>query len=80
MAVLQVDVVIDSSSDVRTKILTRDENAVRLAITMEKAPEESKKFLASLRADAYIKLSDNYRPLVSPILFSEERKEKADNK
>ena len=57
-----------------------DENAVRLAITMEKAPEESKKFLASLRADAYIKLSDNYRPLVSPILFSEERKEKADNK
>ena len=57
-----------------------DENAVRLAITMEKAPEESKKFLASLRSDAYIKLSDNYRPLVSPILFSEERKDKTDNK
>lgn len=57
-----------------------DENAVRLAITMEKAPEESKKFLAGLRADAYIKVNDTYRPLVSPILFAEERKEKTDNK
>lgn len=56
-----------------------DENAVRLAIMMERAPEESKKFLASLRSDAYIKLNDNYRPLVSPILFAEERKEKTSN-
>lgn len=57
-----------------------DENAVRLAITMEKAPEEQRKFLASLRADSYIKINDNYRPLVSPILFAEERKEKPENK
>jgi len=57
-----------------------DENAVRLAITLEKAPEEQKKFLASLRADSYIKISDSYRPLVSPILFAEERKEKPENK
>jgi hypothetical protein len=28
----------------------------------------------SLREDAYIKISDNYRPLVSPILFADERK------
>lgn len=53
-----------------------DENAVRLAITMEKAPEEQKKFMAALRSEAYIKLNDNYRPLVSPILFAEDRKEK----
>jgi peptidyl-prolyl cis-trans isomerase SurA len=53
-----------------------DENAVRLAIMMERAPERQKKFLASLRADSYIKISDSYRPLVSPILFAEERKEK----
>lgn len=53
-----------------------DENAVRMAITQEKAAEEQKKFLASLRADSYIKISENYRPLVSPILFGDDRKEK----
>ena len=53
-----------------------DENAVRLAMTMERAPDQQKKFLATLRGDSYIKISDSYRPLVSPILFAEERKEK----
>jgi peptidyl-prolyl cis-trans isomerase SurA len=58
-----------------------DENAVRLAITNERSPEQRKKFLATLRSDSYIKISDSYRPLVSPILFAEERKEKpADEK
>jgi hypothetical protein len=57
-----------------------DENAVRLAIMQEKAPEEQKKFLANLRADSYIKISDTYRPLVSPILFAEERKAKPEAK
>ncbi|HEX6126674.1 MAG TPA: peptidyl-prolyl cis-trans isomerase [Pyrinomonadaceae bacterium] len=57
-----------------------DENAVRLAITQEKGPEEQKKFLASLRADSYIKISDSYRPIVSPILFADDRKEKPANK
>lgn len=58
-----------------------DENAVRLAITTERSPEQRKKFLANLRADSYIKISDSYRPLVSPILFAEERKAKpADTK
>lgn len=55
------------------------ENAVRGAIFQEKFPEESKKFLAKLRADSYIKLSDTYRPIVSPILFADERKEKPGN-
>ena len=57
-----------------------DENAVRLAILAEKAPEEQKKFMASLRTDAYIKINDTYRPLVAPILFGDERKEKVANK
>ncbi len=51
-----------------------DENAVRLAILNEKAPAEQKKFLATLRKDSYIKISDTYRPLVAPILFADERK------
>ena len=51
-----------------------DENAVRYAITMERAPIEQKKFMADLRQDSYIKLSDSYRPIVAPILFAEERK------
>jgi len=56
-----------------------DESAVRLAILSEKAPEAGKKFMSSLREDSYIKINDTYRPLVAPILFSEERKEKAAN-
>lgn len=57
-----------------------DENAVRLAMMAEKAPEEQKKYMSTLRNDSYIKISEAYRPLVSPLLFAEERKEKADNK
>lgn len=57
-----------------------DENLVRVAIVSERAPAETKKFLASLRSESYIKISDNYRPLVSPILFSEDRKEKVEPK
>ncbi|MEP6703885.1 MAG: peptidyl-prolyl cis-trans isomerase [Acidobacteriota bacterium] len=55
-----------------------DENAVRVVMVAEKAPEEQKKFLASLRSGSYIKISDSYRPLVSPILFAEDRKEKTE--
>ena len=69
--------------DAREKATTEsyfDENAVRLAIVAERAPEEQKKFLSSLRSESYIKLSDTYRPLVSPILFSEDRKEKTEEK
>jgi hypothetical protein len=57
-----------------------DENAVRVAIVSERAPAETKKFLSSLRSESYIKISDNYRPLVSPILFAEDRKEKTEAK
>jgi len=56
---------------------TFDENAVRLAIMNEKIPDEQKRFMAKLRDTSYIKISDTYRPLVAPILFADERKEKA---
>jgi len=71
MAILRVDARQAKSSD-----SVFDENAVRLAIVNEKGPEEQKKFLSKLRADAYIKVSETYRPLVSPLLFADERKTK----
>lgn len=51
-----------------------DEQEVRKAMTYEKLPDERKKYMSTLRGDAYIKISENYRPMVSPILFAEERK------
>ena len=57
-----------------------DEGAVRMAILAERAPAAQKEFLASLRQDSYIKISESYRPIVAPILFAEERKEKIANK
>jgi hypothetical protein len=56
-----------------------DENAVRMAILSEKMPTEQKKFMSKLRTESYIKISDSYRPLVSPILFADERKDKTNN-
>ena len=54
-----------------------DENAVRVAITMERAPAAQKKYFADLRSNSYIKVNDTYRPLVSPILFEDDRKEQS---
>ena len=48
----------------------------RCSILQERFPEAQKKFFSTLRQDAYIKISDTYRPLVAPILYAEERKEK----
>ncbi|MBX3244903.1 MAG: peptidyl-prolyl cis-trans isomerase [Acidobacteria bacterium] len=56
-----------------------DENAIRMAIMSEKAEAEGKKYMSSLRQDAYIKINDSYRPIVAPILFAEERKERSGN-
>jgi hypothetical protein len=53
-----------------------DETAVRMALMQEGFAEAQKKFMAKLREDSYIKISENYRPLVSPLLFAEERKAK----
>jgi peptidyl-prolyl cis-trans isomerase SurA len=51
-----------------------DENQVRKALTVEKMPEARKKYMATLRADSYIKINEAYRPMVAPSLFIEERK------
>ena len=51
-----------------------DEKKVRETLTYEKLPEERKKYMSTLRGDAYIKISESYRPLVSPVLFADERK------
>ena len=56
-----------------------DENAVRMAILNERFPTEQTKFMAKVREDSYIKISEKYRPLVSPILFADERKQKTAN-
>jgi len=50
-----------------------DEDAVRRAILEEKFPDAVKKYMAKLREDAYIKINDTYRPIVSPVLFADER-------
>lgn len=63
--------------DERTKATTEsffDENEVRKAMTFEKLPDERKKYLATLRSNAYIKINEEYRPLVSPILLEDTRK------
>ncbi len=57
-----------------------DENAVRMAILNERSPAATKEFLATLRKDSYIKIGETYRPIVSPVLFEEERKEKTPSK
>ena len=53
-----------------------DEMAVRQAMAAEKVPDEQRKFMSKLRENSYIKISDTYRPIVSPILFADERKAK----
>ncbi|HYJ87964.1 MAG TPA: peptidyl-prolyl cis-trans isomerase [Pyrinomonadaceae bacterium] len=45
-----------------------NENRVREAITIERSPKLRDDYLQSLRDDAYIKLSANYREAVAPIL------------
>ncbi len=53
-----------------------NEDEVRNVITFERAPEERKKYMINLRQDAYIKISESYRAIVSPILFADERSTK----
>jgi parvulin-like peptidyl-prolyl isomerase len=44
-----------------------NENAVREAITMEKAPEARKAYMVEIRKDAYIKIAEGYRAMVGPV-------------
>jgi peptidyl-prolyl cis-trans isomerase SurA len=51
-----------------------DDDEVRKAITYERLPAERKKFMATLRKDSYIKISESYKPIVAPVLFEDDRK------
>jgi peptidyl-prolyl cis-trans isomerase SurA len=51
-----------------------DEDEVRKAMLSERVGDERKKYLSTLRKDSYIKISENYRAIVSPVLFEDERK------
>jgi hypothetical protein len=53
-----------------------NEDEVRRVITFERSRDEAKKYMVDLRKDAYIKISESYRAMVSPILFAEERSDK----
>ena len=48
-----------------------DEPAVRSAMTYEVLADKRKEYLAKLRADSYIKINENYRAEVEPILSQE---------
>ena len=50
-----------------------DEESVRRAMLDVGYPEAMKKYMAKLREDSYIKISETYRPIVSPLLFADER-------
>ncbi|HZI19758.1 MAG TPA: peptidyl-prolyl cis-trans isomerase [Pyrinomonadaceae bacterium] len=59
------------------------ENQVRGALTQERSEKEREAFVRKLRQDAYIKVADNYRELVQPLLDREDaeakKKETADS-
>jgi len=50
-----------------------EESEIRNAMTVEAIPEKRKEYLTSLRGESYIKVNDNYRPIVSPILSAEAK-------
>lgn len=68
LVILRIDAREAASSDSEY-----NENAVRSAIMQEKMPDAFKQFMAELRSDAYIKINEEYRPLVAPVLFAQER-------
>jgi peptidyl-prolyl cis-trans isomerase SurA len=47
---------------------TFNDNQVREAITAERSPKEREAYLQTLRNDAYVKVADNYRASVEPLL------------
>jgi parvulin-like peptidyl-prolyl isomerase len=57
-----------------------DEDAIRQKIAYERAGEATKKYMVELRRDSYIKITENYRAIVNPVLFEEERKTEATKK
>lgn len=74
MLILRVDERIAASSEPEY-----DEAAIRMAMTTDGREEGTKKYMADLRTNAFIKINERYRPIVSPILFADERKAKTTN-
>jgi peptidyl-prolyl cis-trans isomerase SurA len=50
-----------------------DDDAVRRAMLETAYPEAIKKYMVKLRDDSYIKISETYKPIVSPLLYADER-------
>jgi parvulin-like peptidyl-prolyl isomerase len=73
VSILRVDERVGASTDAKF-----NEDDVRRALTFERAPQEYKKYMMGLREDAYIKISESYRAMVSPVLFADERSGKTD--
>jgi parvulin-like peptidyl-prolyl isomerase len=62
--------------DSRSKASTEskfDETEVRRAMTLDVLAEKRKEYMIKLRSDSYIKIRDEYRPEVSPLLYADER-------
>jgi peptidyl-prolyl cis-trans isomerase SurA len=57
---------------------TFDEDAVRRSMLEVNYPDAIKKYMTKLRQNAYIKISEAYRPVVSPLLFADDRKDGVD--
>ena len=58
---------------------TFDEDAVKSALTYERLPEARKKYMNDLKKDAYIKISETYRAMVTPLLNQDDKTEKKDS-
>ena len=74
VSIIRVDELTEASNESQF-----DESAVRLEMMKENIGPEQKKFMSTLRQESYIKISDTYRPIVSPILFADERSTKPAN-
>ncbi len=48
-----------------------DESEVRRAMTVEVFESKRKEYMTELREDSYIKINDNYRPIVSPYFLNQ---------
>jgi peptidyl-prolyl cis-trans isomerase SurA len=58
---------VDERTPASTSV-TFNENQVREAITMERATKQREVYLQNLRNEAYIKITENYRQAVAPLL------------
>ncbi len=57
-----------------------NEEAVRKALAGENFTEARKKYMTELRKDSYIKISETWRPIVSPLLYADDRKSETTSK